>query len=252
MIVYRKLEWPEDNPEAPAPPEDQPHDERFDVDLEALFAGLDVRPLDHFYLGESQVVLGYIHDPALSVSDLIQIARENHPEYNVLRDAPIALLQQTTNDPLYRRQWALHKIEAAAAWRRFAQALSHSVKLAIVDSGVQQAHSDLPQAVITGQNFITGSADFSDDDGHGTLLAGTIAAVTDNSTGIAGTVPPAAGWLALMALKFTDARIPPLAYRRQRRSRTLPAARPRRAGRTSLMPPGICWNITISFWTRSS
>jgi thermitase len=212
VIVYHKLEWPEDNPEAPAPPDDHPHDERFDVDWEAMFDGLDVRPLDHFYLGESQVVLGYIRDPALSVSDLIQIARENHPEYNVLRDAPIALLQQTANDPLYRRQWALHKIEAAAAWRRFAQASSHSVKLAIVDSGVEETHPDLPQTVITGQNFITGGPDFSDDDGHGTLLAGTIAAVTGNSTGIAGTVPPAAGWLGLMALKFTDARTPPLAY----------------------------------------
>src|SRR6185312_1291257 len=101
VIVYRKLDWPEDHPEAPAPPEDQAHDERFDVDLESMFVGLDVRPLDNFYLGESQVVLGYIHNPALSVSDLIEIARENHPEYNVLRDAPIGLLQQTVNDPLY-------------------------------------------------------------------------------------------------------------------------------------------------------
>ncbi len=197
-------------------PERLPHDEA-DVRLESVLVKLTSvlrefgpEELDRFDLGNG-VALLYLSEHSLPVGDAFRKAEQEVPGPRYLRNTPIALQQQTVNDPLYRRQWALRKIEAAAAWQHFAPAPGISVKIAIVDSGVKRDHQDLAQVNIVGENFIPGTTGFSDNDGHGTALAGTIAAVTNNSAGIAGTVPPSASWLTLMALKFTDIRVPPLA-----------------------------------------
>src|SRR5262249_10548248 len=56
-----------------------------------------------------------------------------------------------------------------------------------------------------GFNVLTLTNNVEDMDGHGTLLAGTIAAVSNNTIGIAGSPWP----ISLMAVKFHDVRTPP-------------------------------------------
>ena len=63
---------------------------------------------------------------------------------------------------------------------------SASVVIAVIDSGVYSAHPDLAPKLVAGWNFVKSSADTSDVIGHGTEVAGTVAAATNNAIGVAG------------------------------------------------------------------
>lgn len=74
------------------------------------------------------------------------------------------------------------------------------VTVAVVDTGISSAHSDLAGRVTESVTFIDGTTDGEDDAGHGTHVAGTIAAVQDNGIGVVGVAPGA----NLMAVKVLD------------------------------------------------
>jgi subtilisin family serine protease len=88
------------------------------------------------------------------------------------------------NDPSYIAQWHLRRIATPLAWSLTTG--SESVLVAVIDSGVYAGHPDLASKVTPGWNFLKQSADTSDVLGHGTAVAGTVAAATDNGIGIAG------------------------------------------------------------------
>lgn len=83
-------------------------------------------------------------------------------------------------------------IEAPALWKRTNQGRGNIV--AILDTGCQTDHPDLEKRIIGGKNFTTddGGIDtvFADYNGHGTHVAGTIAAAEDGS-GVVGVAPQA-------------------------------------------------------------
>jgi subtilisin family serine protease len=60
------------------------------------------------------------------------------------------------------------------------------VTIAVIDSGVQATHPDLAGRVLAGYDFINNDADPSDDNGHGTAVAGVAAAQGNDGIGIAG------------------------------------------------------------------
>ncbi|MCX7798929.1 MAG: Ig-like domain-containing protein [Fimbriimonadales bacterium] len=93
-------------------------------------------------------------------------------------------LQATPNDPEFPRQWHLAKVEAPAAWD-YGKG-SATVVLAVIDSGVDPNHPDLKTKLLDGWNTMANNANWADDNGHGTAVAGTAAAVTDNALGVAG------------------------------------------------------------------
>jgi len=75
------------------------------------------------------------------------------------------------------------------------------VKVAIIDSGIDYNHSDLDaNYVVGGYDFVNDDADPMDDYGHGTHVAGTVAA-EDNAEGVVGVAPEA----SLYALKVLGA-----------------------------------------------
>ena len=90
----------------------------------------------------------------------------------------------TPSDPELLTMWAIPKISAPAAWDITTG--SPSVKICVVDTGVDYTHPDLAANVLPGYNAITGQADAMDDNGHGTHVAGIIGAVGDNNEGITG------------------------------------------------------------------
>lgn len=88
------------------------------------------------------------------------------------------------NDPFFSQQWYLARMRIPAAWQ-LTQG-DNNVIVAVVDTGVEAGHPDLAGRLVPGWNIIANNADTWDPEGHGTLVAGEIAAVTDNNEGVAG------------------------------------------------------------------
>lgn len=155
-----------------------------------------------FELDEGQDVLVALS--MLNSRSGVRFAEQNHYlEVTALVPTP------PVNDPLYRFQWALTQISAERAWQHPAPTVP--VVVAILDTGISTVHPDLlahlwdDGAGNHGFNVLTWTNDVEDVDGHGTLLAGTIAAVSNNMIGIAGSPWP----IRLMAVKFHDVRTRP-------------------------------------------
>ena len=88
------------------------------------------------------------------------------------------------NDPLSTFQYPLSKVNAYGAWD--VTTGSSSIIVGILDTGVNANHPDLAGRVLPGHDFFHGGTDTSDPVGHGTHIAGIIAASGDNGQGIAG------------------------------------------------------------------
>ncbi len=140
--------------------------------------------------------------------------------------------QALFNDPLVSNQWSVSNtgqnggLVGADTGAAQAQAIfsgTGNTIVAIIDSGIDYTHPELSSRMwvnpgeipgngidddkdgfvddIYGANFVTGSGNPMDDNGHGTHVAGIIAATANNGQGIVGIDPKA----KIMALKFLDA-----------------------------------------------
>ena len=87
------------------------------------------------------------------------------------------------NDPYLGSEWHLTKVGAASAWDITQGA---GITIAILDSGVDTTHPDLAPNLVPGYNFYDNNTDVSDACGHGTAVAGTAAASSNNGAGVAG------------------------------------------------------------------
>jgi subtilisin family serine protease len=89
------------------------------------------------------------------------------------------------NDPYAQLQRNVQQMDVVDA-----HALSRGagVRVALIDTGVQTNHPDLPPTLIT-RNFVDNDAGSFRADAHGTAVAGVIAAVPDNGIGIVGIAP---------------------------------------------------------------
>ena len=104
----------------------------------------------------------------------------------------------TPNDPYYSHQWGLPAIKADKAWD--IEKGNKSVKIAIVDTGIDYTHEDIASNYVSGgYDWVNGDTDPWDDNGHGTHCAGIAAAVIDNGKGIAGVAQ-----VSIMAEKVLD------------------------------------------------
>ena len=101
--------------------------------------------------------------------------------------ARVRRLAFAPNDPLATRQWYAVANRAYDAWAT--RPPLASVRVAVIDSGIDLGHPDLERRIVLARSFVGGSA--QDTRGHGTIVAGVIAAELDNSTGIAGLAPGA-------------------------------------------------------------
>jgi subtilisin family serine protease len=88
----------------------------------------------------------------------------------------------------YDDQWGLKITHVPEAWDLLTNA--NQVLVAVVDSGIDFTHPDLAGQIATnGWNFLSNTNDPIDDFGHGTFVAGIIAAKANNGIGIAGVAP---------------------------------------------------------------
>ncbi|MEM3041571.1 MAG: S8 family peptidase, partial [Nitrososphaerota archaeon] len=91
-----------------------------------------------------------------------------------------------SSDPMsLKGQWNLRVIQADKAWD--IQTGTRSVMVAVVDTGVFRDHVDLKSCYIAGgRDWVNNDDEPDDDHGHGTAVAGVIAAETNNAYGVAG------------------------------------------------------------------
>src|ERR1051325_8609900 len=132
----------------------------------------------------------------------------------------IAKDELSPNDPQFSEQWALRNtgqnggqfgsdINASSAWTTTTG--SKATVIAVIDSGIDFTHPDLvnnqwlnpapgAREDLHGWDFVADSAEIKDEQGHGTAVAGIIAAEGNNSLGVTGVM-----WRAsLMSLRVLD------------------------------------------------
>jgi hypothetical protein len=86
-------------------------------------------------------------------------------------------------EPLAAKQWYLTEDRAWSYWP--AQPQLFPVNVAVIDSGIDGTHPEFSGRIVAAKSFVGGSP-YRDDEGHGTFVAGEIAANPFNGEGIAG------------------------------------------------------------------
>ena len=152
--------------------------------------------------------------------DLVELSERLSQDPAVDYVEPNYIVRRTNlpNDPDLSDQWALEKIQATNSWE-LSQG-SESVVVAVIDTGIDYTHPDLEGNIwinkgeianngldddgngyvddINGWDFVNSDNDPMDGHSHGTHVAGTIAAATNNGIQVAGV-----SWhTKLAALKF--------------------------------------------------
>jgi len=131
-----------------------------------------------------------LYQTTLETMDVIEKLKK---ESSVLQAGPNHFRSPNAvpNDSSYASQWYLPKINWPDAWTEFTG--TQQVIVAVVDSGVSKTHLQLNSALTS-----SGEHDYYDNDnnaedgfGHGTLVAGIIAAKINDGTGVAGICPTA-------------------------------------------------------------
>jgi hypothetical protein len=160
---------------------------------------------------------------AASISDLPRLQRALGPNAESLAPLPALVVERATaphlsalpgatyverlgvrrpawapNDPL--RQWHLTVNRAFDFWESAVLLPPLApVRVAVIDSGIDAAHPEFKDKIADARSFVGGSARI-DEEGHGTFVAGLIAAGVDNAAGVAGMAPSA----ELLVAKVVD------------------------------------------------
>jgi len=109
---------------------------------------------------------------ASSYSPVYDVARADDSDSSIYGDSP-----QTTyslDDGYLAERWGISKIEAPQAWQITRG--DQSIIVAVLDTGINKDNQDLAEKVVAEVNF-TDSPTSDDLYGHGTHMAGTIAAI---------------------------------------------------------------------------
>jgi subtilisin family serine protease len=91
-------------------------------------------------------------------------------------------------DPLFPKQWHAGAVQAFDAWPQ--RPTLPGLRVAVIDSGIDGGHREFAGRIAEARSFVGGSPR-SDTHGHGTFIAGLIAASMNNNEGIAGMAFPA-------------------------------------------------------------
>ena len=141
----------------------------------------------------------YANQPMLnsiySVQDNVYVVKGDRQLLKKLRKSPLAAqteyiepnyeysLLEAPNDPDYSKQWNFRDINIESAWK---ETKGQGITVAVIDTGVSKVPDLQLTKFVKGYDFVSDREDASDDNGHGTHVAGTIAQSTNNGYGVAG------------------------------------------------------------------
>ncbi len=126
--------------------------------------------------------------PALVVDAPSRAALARIPGVRYVEPVAERRLAMTPTDPLVSKQWYLTQSRFYESWLTL-PALE-PVPVAVIDSGVDVSHPELAGRILAAKSFVGGQPG-TDTLGHGTFVAGLIAAGVGNGIGIAGLAPSA-------------------------------------------------------------
>lgn len=127
--------------------------------------------------------------------ELVVAALEQEPDIETAQLVQTFDAQQDSyNDPYLSLQHGFHSIQAIQShqWAR-----GKGVRIALIDTGMDDTHADLSSSSELTRNFVDSDEVAFRADTHGTAVGGVIAAEADNNTGMVGVAPEA----SLLALK---------------------------------------------------
>ncbi len=165
--------------------------------------------------GVSKAAYGYSEQGAMQVLNKVQAEALNHvPAFNfsvakldaeqlrrLKADPSVAYVEEDPVRQLYAEStpYGITMVQAP----QVSDAYTSNIKVCIVDTGYSLGHPDLPNAGVTGFAFSGHGNWYSDGNGHGTHVVGTIAAIGGNNVGVKGVNP--SGKLGLHIVKiFND------------------------------------------------
>lgn len=164
-----------------------------DADQAALMRDYDLDGLTAVF-GENPV-LPKTFRIKLSERQLAELRKDARVSYATL-DKKIQAAAVSTSDPFFTvdqtaedLQWYLAKIQLPEAWQ-YGKG-SQNVIVAVIDTGIHASHIELNDGRVIAGYDTTQKKDIfansnSDENGHGTAVAGVIGAIANNSRGIAG------------------------------------------------------------------
>ncbi|MDB5099105.1 MAG: peptidase [Cyanobacteria bacterium RYN_339] len=123
---------------------------------------------------------------------------ESAPDVDYVEPNFIYRVAGTPADPDFNLSWGVGAIHAPDVW---GITQGEGITIAVVDTGVAANQPDLAGQVLPGLDLVNHDNDASDDHGHGTHVAGTIAALANNGLGVAGVAPHA----KILPIKVLDA-----------------------------------------------
>ncbi len=162
--------------------------------------------------------LEFTNGLVLRMSDnAIEQLQRRFPELQFINDKKRQLIQPTAGknpnkgggknqpapDPAQEIPWGIGQVQAASA-HQYSKGAGQTI--CVIDTGVDKTHNDLAANIIGGRNYVVSKgrvnlSDWNDDNGHGSHVAGTIAAL-DNEIGVIGVAPEA----SIYAVKALDRR----------------------------------------------
>ncbi|MDP2925921.1 MAG: S8 family serine peptidase [Nanoarchaeota archaeon] len=114
---------------------------------------------------------------------------EENPNIEVIEsDLKLELLEENSTNINLTNQiipWGVERVNAPKVWNKIS---GKEIKIAVIDSGINKDHPDLKNNIRGGVSFINNTEYSSDDLGHGTSVAGVIAA-SNNEIGVVGVAP---------------------------------------------------------------
>ncbi len=117
-----------------------------------------------------------------ALSELISFGNVEYFE----EDALAEFSEYTENDPAYSDMWEHSVIKSEDAWKK--GALGVGICVAVIDSGAN-SHEELSGRIKYAHDYVSGTDDVTDNIGHGTAVAGIIAANRGNGKGFSGVAP---------------------------------------------------------------
>jgi parallel beta-helix repeat protein len=140
-------------------------------------------PVDSVLMGENSQAM--VADVPLSSLDSFMSEAEKGGLASYIEPNMRYQIDAVPNDPEWFKQWGPRIVEADWAWNTTVG--SHSILVAVVDTGIDWNHPDLAANYVAfGYDWVNNDPCPMDDNGHGTHVAGVIAAAINNSIGIAG------------------------------------------------------------------